>query len=48
MVLSILEELEEKLRQMISYDFGPLHSSVNTPALTSYDIDLEARTFSCW
>lgn len=27
--------------QMTNQDFGPFCSSVNTPALTSYDVDLE-------
>lgn len=26
---------------MTSEDFGRLHSSANTPTLTSYDVDLE-------
>lgn len=36
-VLYILQKLEEKSRQMTILDFGPLRSSVNTAALTSYD-----------
>lgn len=41
----ILQEFEKKSRQMTSQDFGSLCNLVNTTALTSYDIDLEARTW---
>lgn len=46
LMFSILYEMD-KLRQMTIQDFRLLGSSVNTSALTSYDIDLEARTCSC-
>lgn len=46
-VLSILEELEEKLGRMSNQDMGPLSSLVNYHDLASYDIDLKARTCSC-
>lgn len=46
-VLSILQELMKKSRQMSSQDFGPLRGLANTPTLTTYDIDLEAQTYSC-
>lgn len=46
-MLSFLEEMDAKTQQMTCEDFGPLQNLVNTPALTSYDVDLEARTCSC-
>lgn len=42
-VLLILQELEEKSTQMTCQDYGPLHSLVKIPTLTSYDVDLKAQ-----
>lgn len=46
LVLSIIEELEEKSLQMNSQDFDMVSSLVNYHDLTSYDLDYEARTCS--
>lgn len=46
-VSSILQELEEKSRQMTFQDYGPLRSVVTTPMLTSYNVGLDARLCSC-
>lgn len=43
--LPILQELEEKSRQTTSLKFFPLCSLVNTTALTSYNVDLEADLY---
>lgn len=42
-MLSIKLEMEEKSQEMISQNFRPLRSSVNTLALTSYDVDLKPQ-----
>lgn len=36
-----------KVMQVTSQDFGPFLNSVNTPTLTSSDVDLDFRTCSC-
>lgn len=46
-VLSMLQVLEEKSRQMNCQDYGLLLYLVNTHMLTSSNVDLEARLCSC-
>lgn len=45
-LLYMLQELEEKSRQVTIQDFGTVCCLFRTYALTSYDIDLNARTCS--
>lgn len=33
---------------MTSQDLSPLYSSINTPTLIYYDVDVKARTSTCW
>lgn len=46
-VISILQGLEEKSRQMTLARLWPPSCLVNTLVLTSYDVNLEAQTCNC-